>query len=178
MFASQFVLTARIVLGVVFAVAAAGKLRSRQRFTEFTASLAPLRRPGTDWRPVAAAVAAGEAATAILLALPGTTAAGLAAATALLVALSAGIVASLARGRELRCRCFGTTGATLRATHVVRNGALAVLSAGALLSHLTVPPAGIPFDLAAPAVLLGAFLALVVLRWDDLTDLLTPVHRT
>jgi hypothetical protein len=177
MFAAQFVVTARIVVGIVFAVAAIGKLRSPRRFTEFADSLAPLGRPGTDWRPVAAAVAAGEVATATLLALPSTAGAGLAMATALLAALAAGIVTSLTRGRELRCRCFGTGGATLRATHVVRNAALAGLSGSALLVHLAGPPADIPFDLAAPAALLGAFLALVVLRWDDLTDLLSPVHR-
>lgn len=177
MLSAQFVLGVRIVVGVVFAVAAAGKLRSRQSFTEFAGSLAPLGRPGTDWRPVAAAVATGEVGTAVLLAVPGTTGIGLAAATALLLALSAGIGSALARGRELRCRCFGTSGSTLRGTHLVRNGMLAVLSGGALSVYLAGPLPAVPLGLVAPAALLGAFLAIVVLLWDELADTLTPVRR-
>ena len=114
MLSGQIVVTARVVLGVVFAVAAAGKLRSRQRFTELAGSLAPLGGPSTDWRPVAAVLVAGEAGTAVLLALPATTGIGLAASTTLLVGLSAGIARVLRRGRVLRCRCFGSAGAPLR----------------------------------------------------------------
>ena len=95
-------LTIRAALALLFAVAAAHKLRD----------MAAFRGTFADYRllPDAAAwaVPAAEAAVALLLVAPATSAVGKAGAVALLVAYAAAIGVNLVRGRRhIDCGCAG-----------------------------------------------------------------------
>jgi hypothetical protein len=166
----SYVVAVRVLVALTFAVAAGGKVR---RFGAFAASLAPLSARPRNWRPVAALVVAAEAATVVLVAVPPVAAAGLALAAALLACFCVGIAVALRRGRRVTCRCFGAAGGPLGRTHLVRNGLLLAAAASAL------PRATVPAPLAGslPAVLVGAFLALLVIHWDELAGLLATRAR-
>lgn len=168
MLGAQFVLAARVLTGLVFAVAAVGKLAGRARLAEFAASLAPLGRSPVGWLPIAAATAVVELAVAVLVAFSSTYRLGLGLATAVMLVFCAAIARSLRLGRRVTCRCFGRSGAVLGRVHLVRNTLLAVCAAAAL----AVPP-GPPlgFDAVAAAVLVGTFAALVAINWDSLAGL-------
>lgn len=173
MLGAQFVITVRALVVIVFVVAAAGKTGSRGRFDAFAASLAPLvRRPG--WRrSVAAVTVAVELVVVVLVVLPWTVPAGLALAAALLACFCVGIANAVRRGRVLTCRCFGSNGGALSRTHLVRNGSLSAAAASAAaVSPVPVAPAA-----ALPALLVGGFLALLVIHWDALAGLLTTRER-
>jgi hypothetical protein len=167
-------LTCRCALGVVFLAAVAGKLHSRAAFSRFRASVAAL----THSRGRASAVLSGatvlvEAGVAVLLAIPRTVPAGLVLAGLVLLGFCAAVVSAMRSGAAPPCRCFGATGAPLGGRHLVRNAGLLVLVAAALptgvgASHQTLHPAGAALGLAAAAVV-----ALAVLFFDDLVDLLT-----
>ena len=174
MLGAQFVFTVRALLVIVFAVAAIGKFGSRGRFDAFTASLAPLVPRTGRRRSVAAGIATVEVAIVVLLALPSTVTAGLALAVALLASFCVGIAHALRRGRVLSCRCFGSNGGALTRTHLVRNGLLLTAATAAALSPATGPPAPAA---AFPALLVGGFLALLVVNWDQLAGLLTTRER-
>lgn len=166
----------RLLLGVVFLVAVAGKLRGPAAFTAFVSSLRRMRvLPAALARPVATAVVAAEATIVAAAAVPvhaaGVLACGLAAA--LLTVLTAGIVTSLARGGQEPCRCFGTADTPLGARHVARNAALVTVAVAGLLAA----PSGGPVDpaLAAVAAVAGAVTGAVVVMLDDIVALgMTP----
>ncbi|MGP3961961.1 MauE/DoxX family redox-associated membrane protein [Nonomuraea sp. 3N208] len=90
-----------VLIGVVFAVAAFSKLRSRAALRSFASSLAML--PERFRMPVAGVVASGEAAAAVLMAVPQ---AGLPLSGLLLCAFSAAISVSIRRGHQVSCRCL------------------------------------------------------------------------
>jgi len=168
MLGAQFVLAARVMVGLVFAVAAVGKLAGRQRLTEFADSLAPLGRSPVGWLPVAAGTAVAELAVAVLVGFPATSRPGLGLATAILLLFCAAIARSMRLGRRVTCRCFGRSGAVLGRAHLVRNTLLAVVAAAAL----AVPAGpGLGLDTGAAAALVGAFGALVAVNWDSLAGL-------
>ena len=168
MIGAQFVLAARVLAGLVFAVAAFGKLAGRVRLAEFAASLAPLGRSPVGWLPIAAGTAVAELAVAVLVAFPATYRLGLGLATAVMLVFCAAIARSMRLGRRVTCRCFGRSGAVLGRAHLVRNALLAGWAAAAL----AVPPGlGLGLDTAAAAALVGAFAALVAINWDSLAGL-------
>ena len=121
-------LTIRAALAFLFAVAATHKLRD----------MAAFRGTFADYRlipdAVAWAVPAAEAAVALLLLAPGTSAIGKAGAVALLVAYAAAIGVNLARGRRhIDCGCAGPHARRpIGAGLVVRNALLAAVALGAL----------------------------------------------
>ncbi|MFD5829309.1 TlpA family protein disulfide reductase, partial [Lentzea sp. NPDC060358] len=120
--APVFDLFARVLLAAVFVAAVAGKVRTRRAFAEFrdsVAALAPRLPAGFS----AGAVLAGEAVTAVLLAVPGTRL-GHAAAVALLAVFCGAIVLAMRGAQPVRCRCFGAGGDVLGIRHLVRNSAL------------------------------------------------------
>jgi methylamine utilization protein MauE len=168
MIGAQFVLAARVLVGLVFAVAAVGKLAGRARLTEFADSLAPLGRSPVGWLPIAAATAAVELAVAVLVAFPATYRLGLGLATAVMIVFCAAIARSMRRGRRVTCRCFGRSGAVLGRAHLVRNALLAAWAAAALAV-----PAGpaLGLDTGAAAALVGTFAAVVAINWDSLAGL-------
>jgi uncharacterized membrane protein YphA (DoxX/SURF4 family) len=121
-------LTIRAALALLFAVAATHKLRD----------LAAFRATFADYRllpdAVAWAVPAVEAAVALLLLAPATSAFGQAGAVALLVAYAAAIGANLARGRaHIDCGCAGPGARRpIGAGLVVRNLLVAAVALAAL----------------------------------------------
>jgi hypothetical protein len=168
MIGAQIVLAARVLIGLVFAVAAVGKLAGRVRLTEFADSLAPLGRSPVGWLPVAAGTAVAELAVAVLVGFPATGRLGLGLATAVMLVFCAAIARSMRLGRRVTCRCFGRSGAVLGRAHLVRNALLAAWAAAAL----AVPPGpALGLDAGAAAVLVGTFAALVAINWDSLAGL-------
>ncbi|WP_328617010.1 hypothetical protein OHS18_11815 [Amycolatopsis sp. NBC_00355] len=168
MIGAQFVLAARVLVGLVFAVAAVGKLAGRVRLAEFAASLAPLGRSPVGWLPVAAATAVAELAVAGLVVFPATSRLGLGLATAVLLVFCAAIARSLRLDRRVTCRCFGRAGAVLGRAHLVRNALLAAWAAAAF----AVPPGpALGLDTGAAAALVGTCAAVVAISWDSLAGL-------
>lgn len=161
---------ATLLLGSVFAVAAAAKLLdregTRQGLIEFGV---PIRMagPGTRLLPLL------EATVALAILVPSTSRTGATAAVVLLVAFSGLVAYQLARGRKPACRCFGqmsdaavgprTLGRnvallTLALAVAVQDDGQAVAGLGALLS---VAAAG---GWTVALVLLNA-VALTMLTW-------------
>jgi uncharacterized membrane protein YphA (DoxX/SURF4 family) len=168
MIGAQFVLAARVLIGLVFAVAAVGKLAGRPRLLEFADSLAPLGRSPVGWLPIAAGTAVAELAVAVLVGFSPTHRLGLGLATAVMLVFCAAIARSMRLGRRVTCRCFGRSGAVLGRAHLVRNALLA----GSAAAALAVPPGpGLGLDTGAAAALVGAFAALVAINWDSLAGL-------
>jgi len=168
----------RALIGLVFAVSAVAKLRSRPAFRSFTSWLAALPLPLVRGRPtmVATAMAGTEIVVVVLVAVPASARAGLLLAAAVLAVLAAGVHIALRRGANAPCRCFGATGATgaaLGPRHVARNLLLCAAAAagGAAATGSAGQPAGIGISLGA-----GAAVALVVIFLDDLVAVLGDLH--
>ncbi|MEU6881927.1 MauE/DoxX family redox-associated membrane protein [Streptomyces sp. NPDC046712] len=164
-------LACRLLVGVVFAASAAGKLRSATAFRAFEGATRSMGVPGRLARPVAVTVVAAECAVPFLLAAGPAGAPGLGLAVVLVVAFSAGIVGVLRRGTRASCACFGASSTVIGRRHLVRNGLL-LLCAGfgagyALTGTASTPHAG-GIAIAAVAALVGA---LLVIFTDELGEL-------
>lgn len=166
----HLVFACRISLATMFAVAAIGKLRSRDAFRAFVSSLAPFGIPPRLAKPpLAASLIAAELAAAAALATaprPG----GLLAAT-LLAGFALGIAHVVRRGAAVRCRCFGAGGAAVGRAHLARNLVLAAL---ALAVALVAPAAPLRWSTDPDVVLASAAgigLGALLTRWDDLAFL-------
>lgn len=114
------------MLALVFAVAGATKLRRPGRFAETLVNFGVSKRPSPA---LALAVATLELVVAALLVVPETAATAAAAATALFLLFAYLIAASLRRGAQFACGCFGSD------EHVIVKGtlfrALALVAVGA-----------------------------------------------
>jgi hypothetical protein len=178
------VLAARCLVGVVFAVSALTKLRTRTALRDFAGSLGQFGVPLRRRRPLGLAVGLAEATIPVLLvaALAGDAAAGPTAramagagfglAAILLAGFTTAIARARRRGVRVPCRCFGASATPLGRQHLVRNGLLlAAVAAG--LAGVTIGPAG-PADLggAAVAALAGSVAGALVTVSHDLLDLL------
>jgi hypothetical protein len=162
----------RVLIGVVFAVALAGKLRGAIAFADFVGSVRRMGvLPPVLARPAAVAVVTAELAIVLALAVPvrepGLLGFGL--ATSLLAVLIAGIAISLRGGNREPCRCFGRSEAPLGARHISRNVLLVAVALLGLLASLS----GMPTDAGAAAVVAvgGAVLGGLVVMFDDLVAL-------
>jgi thiol-disulfide isomerase/thioredoxin len=132
-------IAARVVLGVVFAVAAVAKLRDREGTRTAVVDFGvPRRLAGA----VATALPLAELAVACLL-LPAQTAAyGAVGALVLLGIFSAAIAWNLARGRTPDCHCFGQLHSTPAGWRTLaRNGVLAGIAVFALFGVIAEPDA-------------------------------------
>ncbi|WP_433796896.1 MauE/DoxX family redox-associated membrane protein [Actinoplanes sp. CA-252034] len=168
---SHALIGARVLIGLVFAVSAFTKLRSRGAFAAFRASVADMRvvaRPLAG--PVAAVVAATELAIPVLLLVPRAAAAGLVLAVLLLTAFSAGIARELAAGTTASCRCFGVSAAPFGRHHLYRNGVLALLAGAGVVAAVR-PGQGADPAVAAITAGAAAVAALLVVMLDDIVDL-------
>jgi ABC-type microcin C transport system permease subunit YejB len=171
---SGYVIVAcRCAVGLVFLVAVAGKVRGRSTFDAFAGSVRALLPMARYHRQLASAVVAAEAAVPVLLALPTTARAGAAWAAVVLLAFTAAVVAALRRGPGVPCRCFGASTVPLGRRHVVRNALLLAAVAGAAFP---VPTAGHPAGTAL-ALFAGGCAALVITRFDEITDLFSPARN-
>lgn len=171
MFLAMF---ARTLLGVVFALALAGKLRGRRSFARFAASLREIGWLPTPARAAAPfAVVAVEGVSVLLLAVPATVPAGFALALVTLAGFTASVGWSLRRGETVRCQCFGSDTGPMGVSQVARNCVLLAAAAAGLLASVAdrsrPAAAGI-----AVAVAGGALSAVLVARWDDLRFVFSP----
>jgi hypothetical protein len=169
------VLTCRCLLGVVFAVSAASKLRPAG-FADFTRTVRAVVPGWSRWAgPIAAAVAAGEAMVVAGLFLPSTTPYGFGLAGLLLAAFVFAIVHTLRRGAAVRCRCFGSSGTPLGYPHVVRNALLIAVAVAGLLGTAVTAGTGlaVPLPAAAVSVAGGVVAAAVLIRLDEIVELFT-----
>ena len=165
----------RVLIGLVFVVAFAGKASGRAAFEAFVRSLRHLEvAPAAAVRWLAPAVVAAEAGVAVLVLvpLPGTGFAGFLLAAVLLSAFTVAVIRSLRQGNRAPCRCFGASTAPLSGRHVWRNAALiltSVLGAAATLAPGGIAPA--PALVAAAGGLVGGAVAVA---FDDIVGVLRP----
>lgn len=164
-------ISCRILLLVVFAAAALGKLGTRRAWTSFLQSVRDLRLvPDRATRAVAAAVVGGEVATVGLVLVPATVPAALALAAALLTVFTVAILLTLRAGRRAPCQCFGAASLPLSRRHVVRNGLLlVVVLLGALGLASTRGPAH-PAGLAVAAAV-GLVGGALLVFFDEIVEL-------
>ncbi|WP_440102577.1 MauE/DoxX family redox-associated membrane protein [Streptosporangium sp. H16] len=168
----------RLLVGVVFVVSAAGKVRTRGAYASFRAAageLAP-RLPLVPRALVPPAVVVGELAAAVLLAVPSTVGAGFVIAVVLLAAFTVAIATAVRLRRHVVCNCFGPSSTPVGPGRLVHNGALLVASlAGVVLcfgtasASVALEPAGV-----AAAAVIGLVGAALVLLAEDMTELLRP----
>jgi hypothetical protein len=157
----------RLMLAIVFALAAVGKARGRKPFEDFIQTLKNFGLPrALAGAPLAATLILAEAASALLL-LVGM-GAGYVLALLLLVGFTLGIAWVTFQGKKVACRCFGASNAPVSAAHLVRNGLLLTITVVAALSHQAAP-GGLGMSVIAGTV--GALAGIFVTRWDDLVFL-------
>lgn len=163
-----------VLCGLVLVVSAVSKVRSRTDYAEFVASVPAFGVPARWTRLFAVATVVAEFVNAALLlasVVVGSWAAfaGLVLAAGLFAVLTAAVWRAVARSSGAVCRCFGRTSTKLTHRHVVRNAALlgiAVFGLGSFFVDAEITPAAL-----ALAVVVGALGAVLVVRFDDLADL-------
>jgi hypothetical protein len=171
-------LSCKVLVIAVFVAALVAKRPGRAfaRFTRSTGRLLPRRLVGWQ-RPVASAVFAAEATTAVAIAVPATGTVGLALAAVVLLGFTAAIVAALRRGETGSCNCFGASTARLGPEHVARNLVLvAVALAGVVLSSGThlVDAGELQLGGIVIAVIAALCGATVMTRFDEIIELFRP----
>ena len=175
MVAEGFLLVVRLVVGGMFLVALAGKLRD---LPSFRSSLRGFRAvPRHLERPVAAAVLAAEVAVVVLVLLRSTAAFGLALAVVLLVAFATGMLRVLARGDRVPCGCFGRSTAPITRAHVVRNALLATAAAAGAVVGLAAGPEPLDGPVLLVLSLFSAAVIAVLLLSDQLLGVAEPPRR-
>lgn len=127
-------LTSRLLLAAVFAVAALAKLADREGSRQ---AVAAFGAPRPLAAPLALVLPLAELAVAVLLLPAATAAAGAFGALVLLLLFSAAIALNLVRGREPECHCFGQLHSAPAGTRtLVRTGLLAAVAALTLAGTL------------------------------------------
>ena len=166
------VLACRYLLGVVFAMSVAGKVRHRTAFAEFVAALRGMHVVPWMLAPTAAAaVVALEALVPLGLLSRYTAPVAFALVVALMVGFGWAIVHSVRRGYSGSCRCFGPASAPPRYRHLVRNLLVAAVALVGIYGLSAAPPAGIRWAGAAAAGFAAAVLASLIVRFDDVVEL-------
>jgi hypothetical protein len=160
----------RCLIGVVFAVAAFTKLRSGPAFRAFLAWVATLPLlPKGGRSAIAIMVAAAEAVTVPLVALPWTSVVGLTVAAAVLAAFTAGtLMVARSQAGAVPCQCFGPSSVPLGKPHVARN---ALLCAAAAAGATGVGPVAARLPSVALSLGIGVAAALPAIFLDDLIAL-------
>lgn len=164
--------SAVVLCGLVLLVSGVSKVRSRSDYAEFVASVPAFGVPARWTRLFAVLTVVAEFVIALLLLaspLTGSAVAGLVLATGMFGVLTAVVWRAVARQSGAVCRCFGRARTKLAHRHVVRNAfLLATAASGLALSvvDMTASPAAISL-----AVCVGVVGAVLVVRFDDLADL-------
>lgn len=166
----------RFLVGVVFVVAALGKLAGAANFEAFVQSVRGLRLLPPGWAIAVARVIIGAELTVVaLLAIPysDTAVAGFGLSAALSTVFAIAIAAAVRRGVTAPCRCFGASRAPLGPVHIVRNALLTAVSALGAIGSIGGTPtlAG-----AAVAAFAGLVLGALTIALDDLVNLFRPVR--
>lgn len=166
----------RATLVLVFLVSGTSKLRRG----EVRALAETVGGSGLVRRGAAGAVARGvvvlELLVVVLVVAVPTARAGAALAAVLLTGFLVAIALSLRTGAGLTCRCFGVRAEAVGRRHLVRNGALLAVCAGAVAAPPPLTPAHAPVLVCA--ALLAATAALVVVLLDDVIDAVHALRET
>jgi len=166
---------ARLGLALLFGAALAHKLRDPDGFAATVRDyrMLPARLSAATAKPIALALAAAEAATAVLLAVPAVDPAGPTLALLLLALYGAAIGTNLARGRrDIDCGCLGPAHRQpLSGWLLVRNGVLG-LAAAALFAGDTARALG-----WVDAVSVVAAVAMLALLWHAVNELSSAGSR-
>jgi hypothetical protein len=168
----------RVMLGAVFAIAAAGKLRSRAAFDAFVDTIPAYRNARADrLASVAAVVIAAELVAVVLLIV--CPLAGLVMTSGLLGAFATLMIVTLRAGTPMVCRCFGAHAEPVGRGHVVRNAVLLLAGAVAAAARWSGSAGGSGVDAAMAVVVIAvaAILGVLISRWDDLVFMFRPVAR-
>jgi hypothetical protein len=163
-------LASRCLIGIVFVVSAFTKLRSGPAFRVFSAWVATLPMlPAGKRTAIAIVIAAAEAVTVPLVALPWTFVAGLAVAAAVLAAFTVGaFIVARSQARAVPCQCFGPSSVPLGMPHAARN---ALLCTAAAAGAAGVGPVAHHLPGVALSLGIGAAAALPAIFLDDLIAL-------
>ncbi|HZI16600.1 MAG TPA: MauE/DoxX family redox-associated membrane protein [Myxococcus sp.] len=161
----------RLLLAVVFALAAGSKAWSRESFKDFTRTLGSFGVPkALEGAPLAAAVVVAEALCVLLLlaAAP----AGYALALLLLGGFTLGLVRAWRGAEPVSCRCFGASASPVGPAHLARNGLLLSVGVLGMLGHQAGMAGPAPLEVALLAGAIGVLAGVFVTRWDDLVFLI------
>ncbi|MET7331785.1 MauE/DoxX family redox-associated membrane protein [Nonomuraea sp. NPDC005650] len=160
----------RLTLAAVMTLAAVAKLRSSGAFA---ASLEDFDFiPSRSHRPLAVLIPAAEVLIALLLALPVTATTGLLAATLFCCGLTAVPILVVARGKRMRCACFGVSEVRMSGWHIARNAVL--LAVAGLGSFVAMSPGdGVPAQIPGIvlAVVAASVLTTLIVSVDDIAAL-------
>jgi hypothetical protein len=161
---------AALVIAGVFLVSAAGKIRNPGAYRGFRTSVTDLTGlPPGPARLTAPAVIGAELLVVALVAIRSVTAPIL--ALLLLTAFTVVLGRARARATDRPCNCFFASTSPVGTRHVVRNLVLMLVGAAALaLRTMPLAPGG-----WAMAALAAGPLVAVVVYWDTLADLFTPM---
>lgn len=165
---------ARVMLSVVFVVAAGAKLRNRSAFDELVGVVGRIGFPRRLAAPAVAALVAVELIAAALVLWPPTAAAGSVLALMLSAVVTIGVVVVVRRGVDARCNCFGAAGGRLNGVHIARNATLTAVAATACLAGTPTPSPSAAVVSACAGLLGGIFLVFS----DDLASLARGVDST
>jgi len=187
---TELVLAVLALAACVYGTSSGTKLASRKNYTAFRDGLGDTSLVPRRLLPATAAILAGGEAivavgllVALVLAAGGlagsvaVAAAALACGAVLTGVLAAGVIAVVRSGTKAACACFGAkAGRELTGAHVARNVALlGILLVGLIGNEFR---HGRPAAAAAiVAIVAGAVVALLLIRFDDLVDLFAPVSR-
>jgi hypothetical protein len=162
----------RLLLGAVFILSAASKLRSRVAFDEFEAATQSLLNvPPRPGRALAIASIGVELLAVFLLVIPTLIMIGFAVSCALLLTYSTAIGRALRRGVRTPCRCIGASSEPLGGSLLLRNG---ILVAGCAVGLWAGAAVGTAVDLTTAlgaSVAIAAFATVLVASFDDLVYL-------
>jgi len=173
----------------IFGASAWAKLRGREAFRTYRAGLRATRLiPEPALALVAAVLAAVEVGAAVLAfaavvatsvrspAASGITVVAMIVAAGVMAVLTVGVIASIRRGSDAPCVCFGTS-KPLGPVHAIRNGLLLMALIVGAAGMAGAGPAHLLADVIA--ALAGGIAATLFIHADDLVDLfaLTPSVR-
>jgi hypothetical protein len=163
------VMFCQLLIVMVFTAAAVGKIRRRQSFRDFSASVERLvpRRLAT---PIASLVVTLEFAVIVLTLTPARVV-GLLLAAIVLIGFAAVAEFAVRTGRVVACNCFGAVSdSVLGRVHVIRNiGLAAVAATGLAVAALAVPR--VDAEIVPIATLAAFMVAVLLVRWEDIRSL-------
>jgi hypothetical protein len=166
-----FFIGSRAALALIFVVACISKVQNASSYREFFDSLKDFGLPSVLQRIVSLVVPAVEGLTLLLLVVNRTGLWGLVASAVLLSSFTAGISVARARGRVVRCRCFGASDAPAEGGHVARNVALLGIALAGIVTGLGAKGQLVSANVIL-AIGLGLITAALFLRWQELSFLL------
>lgn len=157
------------VLVVVFAWSSASKL-TEAGFGALRSMLTQLRlsRVAT---PVGVTIVGAEISVVVLLLYPPTVVIGATMATVVMAILAGGVASVLRRGLAVHCACFGRSTVILNPWHLARNIVLLMVSMAVLMATWTTASVNVGLTDFAVAVVIGAVLALILVRIEDVAYL-------